>query len=277
MSYILDALKKSEKERKRGNIPDLSNTPEPPTNKPKKRTVLPYLIGIILLINAGLLFWWLVPREEQEQMSVAQRTDKGEIQKQTEMIRVSGSKEGFEEIKVQIKPEKAKQEDKNPAENSQRMRPERSEREIVEKTQPLARITLPGNDELEGHETITPPVPIDIEQADQGNIMSQQTEIEQYTSDKSSAVEPQQNREPTPVKGRLYKKSELPISLQQELPDFRISMALYSEDPNSRVAKINGKTLKEGQFLEEGLKLEEIKPDGVVFHYRNYSFQINLR
>ena len=169
MSYILDALKKSEKERKRGNIPDLSNTPEPPTHKPKKRTVLPYLIGIVLLINAGLLAWWLVPREEQEQMYVAQRTDQGEIQKQTEMIRVSGTKEDFEAMNAQVKPEKQKQEDKNPAENDQRTSPERSEREIVEKTQPLARITLPGNDELEGHETISPPVPIDIEEADQGN------------------------------------------------------------------------------------------------------------
>lgn len=279
MSYILDALKKSEKERKRGNIPDLSNTPEPPTQKPKKRIILPYLIGIVLLINTGLLAWWLVPREEQDQVIVAQHTDQGDIQKQTEMKRASGSREDFEEMNAQIKPEKHKQEDKKPAEDSQRKKLQISEQEIVKKTQPLARVILPGNSELEGQETISPPVPIDIQQTepDQDNEIGQQTEINLYKSDNGSAVEPQQIEEPEPIEGRLYKKSELPMSLQQELPDFRISMSLYSEDPNSRVVKINGKTLKEGQFLEEGLRLEEIKPDGIVFNYRNYSFQINLR
>lgn len=278
MSYILDALKKSERERKRGNIPDLSNTPEPPIQKPKKRSMLPYLIGIVLLINAGLLVWWLVPREDQEHITVAEYTDQSDMQKQAGMKHVSGGREVTEETNADTKPEKQKQEAIKLAEINQRTKLQISE-EGTRKTEPNARLILPGNDEVESRETVSPPVPVDIQQPepDQEIEFEKQSETGQFNSDISSATEPQQVQEPVPVKGRLYRKGELPISIQQELPDFRISMALYSDDPDSRVAKINGKTLKEGQFLEEGLKLEEIKPDGLVFNYRNYSFQINLK
>ena len=278
MSYILDALKKSERERKRGNIPDLSNTPEPPTQKPKKRSMLPYLIGIVLLINAGLLVWWLVPREDQKHITVAESTDQGDMQKQAGMKHVSDGREGAEETNADTKPEKQKQEAIKLAEINQRTKLQISE-EGTRKTEPNARLILPGSDEVESRETVSPPVPVDIQQTepDQENEFEKQSAPGQFNADTTSATEPQQMQEPVPVKGRLYRKGELPISIQQELPDFRISMALYSDDPDSRVAKINGKTLKEGQFLEEGLKLEEIKPDGVVFNYRNYSFQINLK
>ena len=195
------------------------------------------------------------------------------------MKNVPNSTGNIAETNTHKKPEDQKRENRKPPESEQKTKSHMPEKEGIKKTQPLARVILPANDDREQQEIISPPVPVDMQQTepDRENETGQEGEIGQYESDTSSQVGLQQVPEPTLIVGKIYKKGELPMSIQQELPDFRISMALYSDDPNSRVAKINGKTLKEGQFLEEGLKLEEIKPDAVIFNYRNYSFQINLR
>ena len=38
------------------------------------------------------------------------------------------------------------------------------------------------------------------------------------------------------------------------------------------MVRINGQTLREGQYISEGLKVEEIKPDGVILNYKNYRY-----
>lgn len=61
MSYILEALKKSDEERNRGTAPGLQTVQSPVVHAPRKRTGWRYLLVIALLLNAGLLIWWLGP------------------------------------------------------------------------------------------------------------------------------------------------------------------------------------------------------------------------
>ncbi|NWN90456.1 GspB domain-containing protein [Marinobacter adhaerens] len=60
MSYILDALRKSETERRQGKVPDLGQQVHL-IHRPKKRRVSPVLwVALALLVNAGVLavvFW----------------------------------------------------------------------------------------------------------------------------------------------------------------------------------------------------------------------------
>ena len=79
---------------------------------------------------------------------------------------------------------------------------------------------------------------------------------------------------PPPVPNRLYNLNELPLSVRQNLPDFSVSVFLYSDDASSRLVRINGAMMKEGQYLNPGLRLEEIIPAGVIFSYQNYRFLI---
>jgi hypothetical protein len=52
---------------------------------------------------------------------------------------------------------------------------------------------------------------------------------------------------------------------------------MYSEDPTLRMVRINGRTLREGQYISEGLKVEEIRPDGVILDYKKYRLQIGQK
>lgn len=58
MSYILEALKKSEQERHRGRTPDLQALHTAPAQTDRPRRWWPYALMLALLLNAGLLLTW---------------------------------------------------------------------------------------------------------------------------------------------------------------------------------------------------------------------------
>ena len=43
------------------------------------------------------------------------------------------------------------------------------------------------------------------------------------------------------------------------------------------MVRINGLTIREGQDLIAGLKLEKIISDGLIFSYQKYSFHVGLK
>lgn len=65
MSYILDALRKSERERQAGQVPGLPNLVS--DGDKKSARWLFWLLGLLLLINLGGLAYWLFLRPGQQQ------------------------------------------------------------------------------------------------------------------------------------------------------------------------------------------------------------------
>ncbi|MDA8239702.1 MAG: general secretion pathway protein GspB [Nitrospiraceae bacterium] len=61
MSYILEALKKLEQKRRREEGTHLLSDQHPAALPRKRRPLWPYLLFLALLLNAGLLLWWLRP------------------------------------------------------------------------------------------------------------------------------------------------------------------------------------------------------------------------
>lgn len=47
-----------------------------------------------------------------------------------------------------------------------------------------------------------------------------------------------------------------------------VNVVSYSDDRALRFAMVNGKMVREGEFIEPGLKVEEIRPNSVVFNAR---------
>jgi len=79
-----------------------------------------------------------------------------------------------------------------------------------------------------------------------------------------------------PTNGRILKLADLPAAVASSLPEIKMALHYYTADPQSRFARINDKTLREGQFLSEGVKVEEINAGGVVMSYQGYRFRIGI-
>jgi len=67
---------------------------------------------------------------------------------------------------------------------------------------------------------------------------------------------------------------QVPEALREGLPDLRISVLVFAEQPENRFVLLNGERLREGEELPNGLLLEEIRRDRAIFNYRNYRFYL---
>ena len=98
MSYILDALRKSETERRQGKVPDLGHQVQL-IHRPKKKTVSPIAwLSLALVVNAGVLavlFWpqaspeVAVPASTQPASVVSEETPPTGVEAQTVPAEVS--------------------------------------------------------------------------------------------------------------------------------------------------------------------------------------------
>ena len=309
MSYILDALKKAEKERQRGMIPNLSTNQHPPP-KQKKRSIWPYIVVIVLLVTAGVLFFWLRPWKSKEPTIVAKTTvadtqKPQSVESSSELSdsqlhtiikqrhqekKVSSEVKAFEEdalsdlkpIKTSQEPPKTAQQ-KQPAflQTEEKASPEEkaSEKDALSDLKPVEATQEPPKTAQQKQ-----PAPLQTEQEEKPSVVDTgespessspavQEPLEPTASDDSS---PPTSTEPV-LSNRIYTLQNLPASVKETLPPIHISVFIYSDDPNSRIVNINGQSVREGQDLADGLTVEKIVPDGVIFNYEAYRFHVGIK
>jgi len=85
-------------------------------------------------------------------------------------------------------------------------------------------------------------------------------------ADRQAEYQPQ---EPAPIS-----YWELPDGVRADIPEIKFSVLVYANEPADRFVLMNGQRLKEGDSYQQGLVVEEIQRDGVVFSYRLYKFVI---
>jgi general secretion pathway protein B len=76
-----------------------------------------------------------------------------------------------------------------------------------------------------------------------------------------------------PTKQKAIPLTELPLTIQQEIPAMTIQLHSFSSKPENSIVSINSRLMKEGDSLTPELKLEQITPNGVVFSYKGYRFE----
>lgn len=72
----------------------------------------------------------------------------------------------------------------------------------------------------------------------------------------------------------LWQKS---AGFQQNIPAMSIDMLIFSEKPNQRFAFVNMRKVREGELIAKGIILEEIKPNELLFSFRNEKFRLAAR
>ena len=73
--------------------------------------------------------------------------------------------------------------------------------------------------------------------------------------------------------GQLPSRDEV-IAQGNPLPELRLDLHVYAENPAERFVFINMRKLREGEALPEGVRVEQITPDGVDLFYQGKRFAL---
>jgi general secretion pathway protein B len=250
VSYILDALKKAEDERRRGIAPDITTVQDTASVQGSSvRSVWTYLMLAVLLLNAGVLVWWLGPWNMKRTGKAVPRTEAGRTFATAEIGDMSGRGPDVASPAEKTEPGPA---DKAAVDRNAEKTPPSREIRTVRKKVVASPAKEPGTKESVARKMEAGPA------------------IEEKADARSGPL-------PSPDRNRIYAVNQLPPSVRQDLPDLKMSLHYFTDDPSSRLVSIGGETLREGQEVAPGLRIDKITADGAVFDYQHYHFRIGIK
>jgi len=270
MSYILEALKKSEKKRQ-GEPSNLAHlaTDETPAQEhsPPKRPLWPLLVGLALVINAGvmlLIFW-----SSQSTNPEVSTPDKARQQAREFNSAAVGDGGTESVVRNAAAPESERTE-----------KPPRNEAQSPNDSADVAavRINQAETTPAAAREEIQPRGQISSDVATtsiptESALQSPANSAEERTQEVAPrAVPPETEAEPAPMRF-----SNLPPDYRRQLPEMHMSVHVYSEAPAGGLVRINNKMLRPGGNLEGSIRLEEITREGAVFSFAGRRFLLPRR
>ena len=238
MSYILDALRKSDQQRRRGAAPTLL-AGQAMEVAPKQPAFLAYGLPAAVLVGAGMVIGWLRPwQPEQAAPGRAELVAAKPLESTPRQPASAPS-----EMAPQPRPEQRLQNATPPAQAAPALVP----------TKP--QLPARAKPETDG----TP--------REAAGAVPRKTAKQPVGTAAADAARVQ----------TVVSMADLPLSVQQELPAMTISVHVYSGDPGKRLVGINNRMLREGEHVVPGLKLEQITPDGMIFGYKGYRFHRGVK
>jgi len=233
MSYILDALKKSDRERRQGKPPGLNSIHDPLSASPKNSSAsqrIKYILtatGLILLISIPAMTWF----------STKDFTDSATpvVIEETRAITTTTTTE--------------------------------PEKNTV--STPTIASTPATTESLRDNNRISPPPPSPITtRSKKLTLLPDQTKPAQ---EKKTAVSLPDQKPP-----EIPDIKSLPLSIQTAIPDLNFAGHTYSDNPDKRMIIINDSILREGDKLNNTIRLVEITWTGVILDYNGEQFSVNI-
>lgn len=288
MSYILDALRKSDAQRRLGQSPDLSNAAAPasPGRSHRPGRVLAIVLISLLVIAVPAALWfggplqgWVagldrgsesVPAPSDPEMVVALVDERESPESGAEQDRVAAASEERDEPAVE-----------QPAAVDRRS-PARPPVNVASRPAPQRAVDVPRP--APQREFDVPAAPVErermVETAEEAQrlIEEAQRETERRRSPApSAAAEPAASvqTEPetwAPERSDYVRRWELPLAIRRDLPELSLSIHVFSAQPQSRFVLINGERRLEGDDLGQGARLLEIRREGALVEFRDYRF-----
>ncbi len=246
MSYILDALKKSEEERRRGRIPTLHDSqfrePVGSGRLKRQRGKYVWLFGMLVLLVLAAASWqWLsATRPSAEKLASSADADTPRPDRQPEP---KGEMAG-----------------------------ESPNREEVAKSQKALKgsVTETVSTSLATVEKL-PVAQLPEESADA--VVIQPAPLQETGMPPPVSVLPK----PAVVESSsLPLLADLPAEQRSAIPPISIEGHVYAEDASRRMVMINKRVLREGEMAGNGIKLLRITWDGVVLRHADAEFQIRI-
>ena len=246
MSYILDALRKSDQQRQRGLPPTLLAS-QAAGVEPRRRIPMSYLLLTAALVGAGIVVGSLRPWQ-------AEQATKTPAANPLESASHASPEPARPRVAQRTVPDAPSPKVKPPIPSSAVLSDvAATKKEIPAATKPRAETRTPN-----------PPRPA---------VPVAPPRIAKAAPEKPRSTSPA----PIPKQKKLLTMAELPLSIRQEMPTLSISVHAYSHEPKDRLVGINDRVFHEGEDLAPGLRLEEITPNGMILRYKGYRFLRGVR
>lgn len=263
MSFILDALKKSESERQRQAGPALFEVKVAP---PRHR-VAPWaaVLGALLLVNLAVVGWMLV------------RSSAGPGRKllTTPVTAVSGPPAS-----------------RGPSLPSPRAVLQSASVASLSAAQPARAPNPAGGSQVARRRAQgTPAGPAGTPHAKSGTGNASppspgpSSTVDHNPADFAPAMEPASDRPARTSSGSVVHESEASLPSYHEiaavpgadLPSLRLDLHVYARRPAQRFVFLNMVKLREGQALPNGVRVDRITPDGVILSYAGKRFVLHRK
>jgi len=260
MSILLEALRKSEKNQRVREAPTIHS--DDPSGSVSERLQAGPLA--VLLIVALFVTGWLVWRQYQ----VPEGTYQPPVTLGADRNRTVAKPVA---VDSQVEPAALSSPGATTTTNTSTFSGQG--RTPVESYQPPVSIDSPTTNAGQG------PAPGDTVASETGSTRPEQKANESLAS---STLKPTANKTTSATGQEDYHPGEpapigyweLPDAIRAEVPEFKFSVLVFAADPADRFVLINGQRLGEGDTVQSGLVLKEIRRDGVVFSYRLYQFLV---
>jgi general secretion pathway protein B len=283
MSILLDALKKSEEQRRLGQTPSIHSGDRPA--QPDRPARSAWISASMAVIALGVMIWFGLEQYDQPAGSgtvnenASAQPSAGELAGapadtgQQERAAVTENAAGMQD----------RERARTPVESFSSPRPD-----PAVAAGPAAAAESPNEGLAGAVAGFEPP----NDELSEGTSADVSVDAVRDTRDVAAALvpaEPAASRSQQPS-GRTEPGSEsesrarnsapisywaLPQGIRNELPDLRITVMVYAADPSARFILVNGQRLVEGDPLQEGLVLREVRREGAIFTYRNYRFLVD--
>jgi len=255
VSYILDALKKAERERRLGKIPGLENAPGLQASG-YRRNRWTYVIAGALVLNAALLgALYLYWRDRAQSPPI-----------ETSVGQQNGPR-GLAETASTVSEDLPKPE-RDPIQQSA-TKPVDTAVDDAE-----AALSLPAGEATAAVTAALPTVTTAAEPA----------RPEPPPAGQTANTEPPIEAEPTITEPQAFSLkppaeiapllADMPDSFRQSLRPVTLTVHVFSETPEQRFVFINDHRYQEGQQLVEGPMVESIQPNGVVLSHQGQRFML---
>ncbi len=271
MSYILDALKKSERQRPPGAVPDLFTVHGPQSQPPSPRRPAGVIFAAALLFVVLVVGGWVwigtgrrdegaarPPVTASPQPGVAAALAPAASRPVVAPLPRAASRAAA----AARRPAAARP--LSAASAAQQSREAAASRAV-----PVASPVVPA---------VPTPVPVPTPPPAPGTAPSAPEPTGQAPSPAIPAAAPEAAapapEETPPADGRVLDLAELPAPIRAGLPKLLVSGHVWSEEPSMRLLSVDDRLLHEGGEAATGVSLQEITPEGAVLVFKGWRFRI---
>jgi len=256
MSYILDALKRSEEERNRGHVPTLQTVYY--ENDDRSLEFLHTTTGRLLLAALLIAIAALVYSNRQPVISAYDRFfgNPSPAVTETQVVQPAQTDTSTQVIE--------------PAQSAQTQQPEPAIAGIaqVPRSEPTA---APPAQPQATHSAVTGTA-ASAEQAAGAEVgqlaESQSVQPVPGPAPVQTATIVDQNTESDAGRRKVKTKHDLPADVKRSIPKLALSVVSYAADPQKRFVMVESEIYYEGEEMTENLIIESITPDGPIVTWR---------